>query len=48
MFMYGEETTLGATEESVMLWFKMPENKPIVELIRNETYPEFALKPKKK
>ena len=47
MWMYGEDTTLGATDESVMLWFKIPENKAVLELIRNETYPEYALKSKK-
>ena len=39
--MYGEDTTLGATDESVMLWCKVPENKTVLELIRNETYPEY-------
>lgn len=41
MWMYGEDTTLGATDESIMLWFKIPENKAVLELIRNETYPEY-------
>ena len=45
--MYGEDTTLGATDESIMLWFKIPENKAVLELIRNETYPEFMVQAKK-
>ena len=48
MYMYGEDTILGATDESVMLWFKTPENKAVLDLIRNETYPEFIQKTKKK
>ena len=43
MWMYGEDTTLGATDESIMLWFKIPENKAVLELIRNETYPEYMV-----
>ena len=45
--MYGEDTTLGATDESIMIWFKIPENKTILELIRNETYPEYMAKKSK-
>lgn len=43
MWMYGEDTILGATDESIMLWFKIPENKSVLELIRNETYPEYMV-----
>jgi hypothetical protein len=43
MWMYGEDTVLGATDESIMLWFKIPENKSVLELIRNETYPEYMV-----
>ena len=48
MWMYGEDTTLGTTDESIILWFKIPENKPVVDLIRNETYPEYMQKTSKK
>lgn len=48
MYMYGEDTVLGATDESVMLWFKIPENKAVLDLIRNETYPEYIQTTKKK
>lgn len=48
MWMYGEDTILGATDESIMLWFKTPENKSVLELIRNETYPEYMAKTPKK
>jgi hypothetical protein len=43
MWMYGEDTILGATDESIILWFKIPENKSVLELIRNETYPEYMV-----
>ena len=48
MWMYGEDTILGATDESIILWFKIPENKSVLELIRNETYPEYMAKTKNK
>jgi hypothetical protein len=41
--MYGE-TSLGATDESVILYFKIPENKTILDLIKRDTYPEFVQK----
>ena len=43
LFMYGE-TSLGATDESVILFFKIPENKTILDLIKRDTYPEFVQK----
>ena len=46
LFMYGE-TNLGATDESVILFFKIPENKTILDLIKRDTYPEFVQKIKK-
>ena len=46
LFMYGE-TSLGATDESVILFFKIPENKTILDLIKRDTYPEFVQKVKK-
>lgn len=43
LFMYGD-TSLGATDESVILFFKIPENKAILDLIKRDTYPEFVQK----
>lgn len=41
LFVYGE-TNLGATDDSVLLWCKIPENKGILDLIKRDTYPEYA------
>lgn len=41
LFMYGDDTSLGATDESVILWFKIPDNKAVLDLIKRDTYPEF-------
>lgn len=43
VYMYGEDTAIGTTDDSVILWFKIPENKPTLDLIRNETYPEYMV-----
>jgi hypothetical protein len=43
LFMYGD-TNLGATDDSVILFFKIPENKTILDLIKRDTYPEFVQK----
>lgn len=43
VYMYGEDTAIGTTDDSVILWFKIPENKPTLDLIRNETYPEYMM-----
>ena len=48
MFMYGEDTVLGATDESVLLWFKIPDNKGVLDLIKRDTYPEYVQEVKKK
>lgn len=48
MFMYGEDTILGATDDSVILWFQIPENKGILDMIKQDTYPEYALTNKAK
>lgn len=40
VFVYGE-SGMGPTEESVLIWFKMPENKAILDMIKRDTYPEF-------
>lgn len=41
MFTYADNI-LGATDEAVILFFKIPLNKPIVEQISFETFPEYA------
>lgn len=41
MFSYAD-TILGATDEAVLLFFKMPANKKILDQIKFETYPEYA------
>lgn len=43
LFVYGE-TVLGATDEAVMLFFKTPQNKRVVDMLKYEVYPEFAPK----
>lgn len=45
LFMYGE-TILGATDDAVMLFFKTPSNKRIVDMLKYEVYPEYAPKVK--
>ena len=41
MFMYADNI-LGATDEAVILYFKMPSNAKILDLIKFEVYPEYA------
>ena len=41
MYMYGD-TILGATDSAVLMFFKDPQNQRILQLIKNETYPEYA------
>lgn len=43
LFVYGE-TILGATEDAVMHYFKDPRNKRIVDLLKFDVYPDFAIK----
>lgn len=40
LFIYGE-TVLGATEDAIMMFFKTPTNKKVLDLIKRETYHEF-------
>lgn len=42
LYFYGEGITLGATDTAVIAYFKNPENKRIVELIKDDVYPELA------
>lgn len=41
MFNYADNL-LGATDEAVILFFKIPTNKRILDQIKIETYPEYA------
>ncbi len=41
MFNYAD-TLLGATDDAVILFFKVPSNKRILDQIKIETYPEYA------
>lgn len=41
LFIYGE-TVLGATEDAIMMFFKTPTNKKVLDLIKREVYPEFV------
>lgn len=40
LFVYGE-SVLGATEDAMMLYFKTPSNKAVLDMIKKEVYPEF-------
>ena len=41
MYHYAD-TILGATDDSVLLFFKIPSNKRVLDQIKLETYPEYA------
>lgn len=41
MYMYGE-AVLGATDDAVLIFFKNPGNKAVVDQITFETYPDYA------
>ena len=41
MFTYADNI-LGATDDAVLIFFKIPSNKRILDQIKNETYPEYA------
>ena len=41
VFMYGD-MALGATDESILLYLKMPSNLKILQGIKNETFPNFV------
>lgn len=43
VYLYGN-VTLGATEEAVINWMKLPENMRVLELIRKDVYPEYYVK----
>lgn len=41
LYQYGENIALGATDNSVVLWFKNPDNKKMFEMLKREVYPEY-------
>lgn len=42
LFMFGE-TVLGSSDDAIILFFKTPANKSILDLIKKETYPDFMV-----
>ena len=41
LYQYGDSTILGASQEAAILWFKNPNNKRMLDLIKEEVYPEY-------
>lgn len=41
LYQYGDKIVLGATENSVIMWFKNPANKRLFEMLKREVYPEY-------
>lgn len=41
LYIYGENTTLGATDDAVIQWMKTSKNQKTLSLIRQDTYPEM-------
>lgn len=41
LYIYGDNITLGATDDAVLNWMKQPSNNKILELIRKDTYPDL-------
>lgn len=39
VYIYGDDTILGASQESVVMFMKMAKNKVTIDLIKSETYP---------
>jgi hypothetical protein len=42
LYYYGDKIILGATDSAVILYFKNPDNKRIVDMIKSEVYPDFT------
>ena len=43
LYYYGDNIVLGATDSAVLLYFKNPSNKRIVDMIKDEVYPDYAI-----
>ena len=41
LYMYGDDTILGSSEQAVINWMKEPKNAKILAMIRKDTYPEM-------
>ena len=41
LYLYGDDTVLGATDDAVITWMKNPDNKKTLELIQKETFPDY-------
>ena len=41
LYLYGDNIALGATDDAVIEWMKLPKNQKILELIKKDTYPEY-------
>jgi hypothetical protein len=41
IYIYNENTILGATDDAVISWMKDPKNKKVLELIKRDTYPDL-------
>lgn len=44
LYIYGESTILGATDDSAVTYMLNPRNHGVVEMIRRDTYPDMYLK----
>jgi hypothetical protein len=44
LYYYGDGIVLGATDSAVLAYFKNPDNKKIVDMIKRDTYPELYTK----
>lgn len=43
LYYYGDSIILGATDSAVIAYFKTPDNKRIVDMIKAEVYPDFIV-----
>lgn len=41
LYLYGDNIALGATDDAVLEWMKLPKNQKVLELIKKDTYPEY-------
>lgn len=41
LYIYGDDTILGSSEQAVINWMKEPKNSKILAMIRKDTYPEM-------
>lgn len=43
LYLYGDNIVLGATDDAALAWMKDPKNLQVLELIKRDTYPEYAI-----